>query len=70
VLLALGSAATPWGWLKEAAAPVASAQVALPLPAKVLTVPLTEILRILLLLESATYSAPVASAESPVGEEK
>ncbi len=57
----------PDGYLKLAAAPVPSAHVALPLPARVLTRPeeVTALMR--LLLRSATYTTPEASIATPAG---
>ena len=67
----MGSAATPYGELNVAAAPVPSAAAELPLPAKVLESPEYVTARMRLLLASATYRVPSASTDAmPAGSLK
>ena len=64
------SAVTPYGELKVAAVPVESKEPATPEPANVVTTPADVILRILLLLLSATNKFPELSAITPLGKLK
>ena len=66
-----GARATPVGLVKRAAAYVPSAPPALPLPARVATVPSGNTARTAWLLKSVTYAVPVPlSTATPNGELK